>query len=121
MHANTILNRTGAAVAALTITVGLSSAALAAVDFTGKYATTDTTGKPMQIMLAPNGHAWGHRPGEYMKGAWAAGKRYAVIRWTSGWSSKLVKRGDHFKKLAYAPGQEPKGKPASKVIAVKVQ
>jgi hypothetical protein len=56
-----------------------------------------------------------------MKGNWAAGKRYAVIAWTGGWSTKLVKRGDHFKKLAYGPGQEPKGKPMSKAYAVKVQ
>jgi hypothetical protein len=121
MHANTVLTRAGAGLAALIVTVGLSSAALAAVDFTGKYATTDTTGKPMQIVLAPNGHAWGHRPGEYMKGSWAAGRRFAVITWNTGWSSKLVKRGDHFKKLAYAPGHAPKGKPVSKAYAVKVQ
>jgi hypothetical protein len=112
MHANTILSRAAALTAAAVITVGLSGAALAATDFTGK---------PMQITLAPNGHAWGHRPGEYMRGAWAAGKRYALINWNGGWSTKLVKRGDHFKKLAYAPGQAPKGKPASKTLAVKVQ
>jgi hypothetical protein len=121
MHANIVLTRAGAGLAALIVTVGLSSAALAAVDFTGKYATTDTKGKPMQIVLAPNGHAWGHRPGEYMKGSWAAGRRFAVITWNTGWSSKLVKRGDHFKKLAYAPGHAPKGKPVSKAYAVKVQ
>jgi hypothetical protein len=56
-----------------------------------------------------------------MKGAWAAGKRYAMISWTSGWSTKLVKRGNHFKKFAYAPGHEPKGKPVNKARAVKVQ
>ncbi len=121
MHANTILSRAAALTAAAIITVGLSGAAQAATDFTGKYMTTDTTGKPMQITLAPNGHAWGHRPGEYMRGAWAAGKRFALINWNGGWSTKLVKRGDHFKKLAYAPGQAPKGKPASKALAVKVQ
>jgi hypothetical protein len=121
MHATTIFGRTAATLAALTIAVGLSGAAQAAVDFTGKYLTTDTGGKPMQIVLAPNGHAWGHRPGEYMKGAWAAGNRYAVISWKGGWSTKLVKRGNHFKKFAYAPGQAPKGKPASKAYAVKVQ
>ncbi|MFZ2018541.1 MAG: hypothetical protein WAU90_07695 [Methyloceanibacter sp.] len=121
MHANTLLSRAAATAAACVIAVGLSGAAQAATDFTGKYMTTDTTGKPMQITLAPNGHAWGHRPGEYMKGAWAAGKRYAVISWTTGWSTKLVKRGDHFKKLAYAEGQAPKGKPASKAVAIKVQ
>ena len=121
MHAITLLSRTAATVAALVIAVGLSGAAQAATDFTGKYVTTDTMGKPMQITLAPNGHAWGHRPGEYMKGAWAAGNRYALINWTGGWSTKLVKRGDHFKKLAYGPNQAAKGKPLSKAYAVKVQ
>ena len=121
MHANTSCSRAAATLAACVVAVGLSGGAQAAVDFTGKYLTTDTRGKPMQITLAPNGHAWGHRPGEYMKGAWAAGKRYAVINWTGGWSTKLVKRGDHFKKLAYGPGQAPKGKPLSKAYAVKVQ
>jgi hypothetical protein len=121
MHANTLFTRSAATLAALVVTAGLSSAALAAVDFTGRYATTDGTGKPMQIVLAPNGHAWGHRPGEYLRGAWAAGKRYAVISWTTGWSTKLVKRGGHFKKFAYAPGHAPKGKPLSKAYAVRVQ
>jgi len=121
MHANTILSRTAATLAACVIAVGLSGAAQAAVDFTGRYLTTDSMGKPMQIVLAPNGHAWGHLPGKYMKGSWAAGKRYAVIGWTTGWSTKLVKRGDHFKKFAYGPGHAPKGKPLSKAYAVKVQ
>jgi len=121
MHANILLSRAAATLGAAVIAVGLSGTANAAVDFTGKYLTTDTGGKPMQITLAPNGHAFGHRPGEYMKGAWAAGKRYAVINWTGGWSTKLVKRGDHFKKLAYGPGQDAKGKPLNKAYAVKVQ
>ncbi|WP_324970479.1 hypothetical protein [Methyloceanibacter sp.] len=118
---NNLLGRATAILAASVVAIGLSGAAQAAVDFTGKYLTTDTGGKPMQIVLAPNGRAWGHRPGEYMKGAWAAGKRYAVISWKGGWSTKLVKRGDHFKKFAYGPGQAPKGKPLSKAYAVKVQ
>jgi hypothetical protein len=121
MPINSVFGRSAATLAAFAIVAGLSSAAHAAVDFTGKYLTTDTGGRPMQIVLAPNGHAWGHRPGEYMKGAWAAGRRYAVISWVGGWSTKLVKRGDHFKKLAYGPGQAPKGKPLSKAYAVKVQ
>jgi hypothetical protein len=121
MHANTLLSRAAAIVAAAVIAVGLSGAAQAATDFVGTYRTTDTMGRPMQITLNANGRAWGHRPGEYMKGNWAAGKRYAVIQWTSGWSAKLVKRGDHFKKLAYAQGQGPKGRPISKALAIKVQ
>jgi hypothetical protein len=121
MHAKTYLSRAAATVAALVIAVGLSGAAEAATDFTGKYLTTDAEGKPLQITLNAKGRAWGHRPGEYMKGAWAAGKRYAMISWTSGWSTKLVKRGNHFKKFAYAPGHEPKGKPVNKARAGKVQ
>jgi hypothetical protein len=121
MHANAVLSRAAAIVAALVISVGLSGAAQAATDFVGSYRTTDTMGKPMQITLNANGRAWGHRSAEYMKGSWVAGKRYAVIQWTTGWSTKIVKRGDHFKKLAYAQGHEPKGKPISKARAVKVQ
>ena len=56
-----------------------------------------------------------------MRGRWAAGKKYALISWTTGWSTKIVKRGDHFKKLAYGKGQEPKGKPINKAPAIKVQ
>ena len=97
MHANTILSRAAALTAAAIITVGLSGAAQAATDFTGTLG------------FAAN------------RFGWAAGKRFALINWNGGWSTKLVKRGDHFKKLAYAPGQAPKGKPASKALAVKVQ
>ncbi len=121
MHINSLVGRAAATLAVCVVAVGLSGAAEAAVDFTGNYLTTDTGGRPMQIVLAPNGRAWGHRPGEYMRGAWAAGRRYAVISWKGGWSTKLVKRGDHFKKFAYGPGQAPKGKPLSKAYAVKVQ
>jgi hypothetical protein len=101
MHAKTYLSSAAATVAALVIAVGLSGAAQAATDFTGKYLTTDAEGKPLQITLNAKGRAWGHRPGEYMKGAWAA--------------------GNHFKKFAYASGHEPKGKPVNKARAVKVQ
>jgi hypothetical protein len=117
MHTRTV---SGLATAAI-VFVGLSAPAFAAVDFTGTYRTTDTQGQPMQITLGANGKAWGKRPGEKMKGAWAAGKHYALINWSTGWSTKLVKRGDHFKKLAYAKGEEPKGKPVNKARAVKVQ
>ena len=48
-------------------------------------------------------------------------RRYALISWTTGWSTKIVKRGDHFKKFAYGKGQEPKGKPINKAPAIKVQ
>ena len=121
MHAYTALRRAASLIAAAVIAVGLSGAAHAATDFTGTYRTTDTMGKPMQITLNANGRAWGHRPGDYMKGHWAAGKRYALISWSDGWSTKLVKRGDHFKKFAYGKGQEPKGKPINKAPAIKVQ
>ena len=121
MYASTALRRAASLIAAAVIAVGLSGAAQAATDFAGTYRTTDTFGKPMQITLNANGSAWGLRPGEAMRGKWAAGKKYALISWTTGWSTKIVKRGDHFKKLAYGKGQEPKGKPINKAPAIKVQ
>jgi hypothetical protein len=120
MHANRILNRAAGLVVAVVLAVALSGAAQAATDFAGTYRTTDTMGGPMQITLYPNGYARAIRPGEALKGRWAAGKRYAVISWTSGWSTKIVKHGHKFKKKAYE-NAEAKGKPVNKALAVKVQ
>jgi hypothetical protein len=121
MYANKALSRAAAPVVAAVFAVALSiGTAQAAPDFTGKWMTTDTMGNPMQIDLYANGNARAIRPGERMTGRWAAGKKFAVINWTTGWTTKIVKRGHKFKKLAYGKS-EGKGRPINKALAVKVQ
>ncbi len=121
MYANKVLSQAAGLMVAAVLAVALSiGTAQAATDFTGKWMTTDTMGHPMQIDLYANGNARAIRPGERMTGRWASAKRVAVINWTSGWTTKIVKRGNKFKKFAYE-NSDAKGKPVSKALAVRVQ
>jgi len=121
MYANKALSRAAGLVVAAVFAVALSiGTAQAGTDFTGKWMTTDTMGHPMQIDLYANGNARAIRPGERLNGRWAAGKKFAVINWTSGWTTKIVKRGRKFKKFAYS-NSEAKGRPVNKALAVKVE
>jgi hypothetical protein len=121
MYANKALSRAAGLVAAAVFAVALSiGAAQAATDFAGTWMTTDTMGRPMQIDLYANGNARAIRSGERMTGRWASAKKVAVINWTSGWTTKIVKRGHKFKKLAYQ-NSEGKGRPVNKALAVKVR
>ena len=36
-----------------------------------------------------------------MNGTWKEEDDAAVISWTTGWKTKIIKQGDHYKKTAY--------------------
>jgi hypothetical protein len=121
MHANKVLSRGAGLVVAATLAVALSiGTAQAATDFTGTWITTDTMGHPMQIDLYANGNARLVRAGERVTGKWAAGDKYALISWRSGWSTKIVKRIGKFKKFAYE-NPTAEGRPVDKALAVRVE
>jgi len=94
----------GAAVLAVAFSASVS---LAASDYVGKYKTEDTQGKPMEITLLEDGTATGQRADESVAGKWKENKKgAAVIRWEDGWTTKLSKKGDSYRKVAFEKGKQ---------------
>jgi hypothetical protein len=89
-------------------------AALAASPFEGTWSVTDTDGKAFDITLGADGKATSTHPKE-MTGTWTEDGGAAVVKWNSGWTTKIVKDGDGFKKEAF----KADGSPASSSAATK--
>ena len=88
--------------------------ALAASPFEGTWSVKDTDGKAFDITLGADGKATSTHPKE-MTGTWAEEGGAAVVKWNSGWTTKIVKDGDTYKKEAF----KADGSPASTSEAVK--
>ena len=94
---------TTAVLAALALTVvGCSDSG--SDEFAGTWKVADTGGKPFEIVLANDGTAKADREGEGMDGTWKEDGSSAVITWKTGWTTKITKEGDKFKKVAYDKG-----------------
>ncbi len=72
---------------------------LAASDFEGVWKVKDTAGQPFEITLSSGGAAKASR-GEGMVGTWKEEGNIAVITWNTGWTTKIAKEGDQYKKTA---------------------
>ena len=106
MSAKHLLSRAAATLVAVILAVALTAgAALAASQFEGTWKTEDTKGNPFQITLSADGKAKGDRADEGLAGTWKAEGDSVVITWDSGWTTKIVKEGDKFKKQAFEKGQ----------------
>jgi hypothetical protein len=97
------ISRVLAAVAFATALAGAS--AFAANPFEGKWQVQDTKGNPFEITLSNDGSAKGSRAGEGLSGTWKAEADSAVITWESGWTTKITKQGDKFRKTASEKGK----------------
>jgi hypothetical protein len=106
-------------VLATVVALTLSAAAFAASNFAGVWKVEDSTGKPFQITLAADGSAKADR-GEGMTGTWKEESGAAVIKWNTGWTTKIVKEGDTYKKTAYDKGKPLDGPPTNSSQAEKV-
>jgi hypothetical protein len=85
--------------------IGLTSlASLAASAFEGVWKVKDTAGQPFEITLSSDGAAKATR-GEGMTGTWKEEGNAAVITWNTGWTTKITKEGNRYKKTAYRKGQ----------------
>lgn len=102
-----------ATLAAFLAITGKAAIALADGEFEGKWKVTDTSGKPFEIVLMADGSANGTRDGEGMEGTWKQDGSTATITWNTGWTTKIIKEGDHYKKAAYDKGQALDGPPAN--------
>jgi hypothetical protein len=90
-----------ALIAAATALLVLTGAAAAQGDFSGTWKVKDTSGADFEIMLAEDGSASGNRAGKGMHGQWVEKDGAAVITWSDGWTTKIAKHGDQYKKTAY--------------------
>lgn len=88
-------------------------------DLAGTWKVSDTGGQPFEITLKADGTAQASRAGEGMKGTWKDESGGAVINWDTGWTTKIVKEGASFKKLAYE--KDVTGKPKNTSAAEKIK
>lgn len=104
---------------AMVFAVGLSAAALAAgSDFVGKWKVVDTRGKPFEITLNADRTALGTKK-EGLKGTWKEVAKGVEIKWDSGWTTRIEKRGKRYRKEAFKPGASTSGKPTNHSRAIK--
>jgi len=89
-------------------------------DWAGKYLTEDSKDHAFTITLSRDGKATGEKHGTVLKGTWSADSGAAVIKWTTGWTTKLSHDGDGYIKTAFRPGTPMTEKPTSTVAAKKV-
>jgi hypothetical protein len=116
----TIGKTTVAALAGLLALAMTVTAGLAASEFEGKWKVADTTGKAFEITLAADGTAAGTQQ-EGQKGTWKEEGSAAIITWDTGWTTKISKDGDKFKKTAFKKGEPLTGTPTNSSPAEKVK
>jgi hypothetical protein len=56
-----------------------------------------------------------------MNGTWKEEGNAAVITWDTGWTTKIIKEGNHYKKAAYRQGQASDAAPANSSDAERVK
>jgi hypothetical protein len=111
---------TAAGIVAATVLLAMTSlASLAAGPFEGVWRVQDSSGKPMEITLSDGGKAAANRHG--MSGTWSEEGNAAVIKWNTGWTTKIEKEGDHYRHVAYSKGQSPSGPPHNSSDAERVR
>ena len=98
--------KTRATVLAALMVGATAVAALAASPFEGTWSVKDSGGKPFDITLGPDGKAASTHP-KAMTGTWTEEGGTAVIKWDSGWTTKIVKDGDKYKKEAFTEDGAP--------------
>jgi hypothetical protein len=119
-NATTVSNATTAVLAAVFAIAMTSFASLAASDFVGTWNVKDLAGQPFEITLSGDGAAKASR-GEGMVGTWKEEVKTAVITWNTGWTTKIAKEDDHYKKTAYGKGQPLDCPPANGSDAQKIK
>jgi hypothetical protein len=104
---------------AVALAVAVTSfAAFAASEFEGIWATKDSKDRPFEITLSADGKATSTQE-KAKEGTWKEEGGAAVISWTTGWTTKITKEGDHYVKLVYKKGSPLDGPPTGKSDAAK--
>jgi hypothetical protein len=115
------IGKTMAALAAGLVALVMTAAmSLAASEFEGTWKVADTSGKEYVITLSAGGTATGTQQ-EGQKGTWKAEGSAAIITWETGWTTKISKDGDKFRKTAFKKGEPLTGTPTNSSPAEKVK
>jgi hypothetical protein len=109
-----------AAALGLAAAVIVAGAALAAGAWEGVWKVSDSAGQPFEITLTADGKAKASLH-EEMVGTWKDAGDSAVIGWTTGWTTKISKAGEGFKKTGYRKGASLDGPPSNSSGAQKVK
>jgi hypothetical protein len=121
MQKKSTFAKVAAAALAAVFAIALTSfATLAASQFEGVWKVQDTSGKLFQITLSADGSAKADRAGEGLTGTWKEDSGAAVIKWDTGWTTKIIKEGNNYKKTAYDKGKPLDGPPTNSSNAEKV-
>jgi hypothetical protein len=103
---------TGALLLMLSVATGYAD------EWAGTFLTEDTKGNAFTITLDADGTARGEKEGHVLNGSWSVDGASAVIKWTTGWTTKLSAKGNGYDKSAFRPGA-PIEDEGAKVIAAK--
>jgi len=117
----TMMRKTMRAAVTVACLLGMASlTSLAASAFEGMWKVKDTAGQSFEITLSSDGVAKATR-GEGMTGTWKEEGKAAVITWNTGWTTKITKDGNQYKKAAYRKGQALDAFPANSSDAERVK
>jgi hypothetical protein len=105
--------------AAFALTMAACSPPSGGSEFAGDWTVSDSSGAPFVIKLAADGTAKADRVGEALAGTWKEEGGAAVITWSEGWTTKIVKEGDGYKKMAWDKGVPLDGPPSNTSTASK--
>lgn len=97
---------------ATALLTGFSNIALAGT-FDGTWLLDDTSGKPFEAILNADGTASGTHGDSMKQGTWKEEEGAAVIQWNTGWTTRIVKHGNHYMKEAFKPGTSLTDKPTN--------
>jgi hypothetical protein len=98
-----------------------TAAGIAASNFEGIWSVKDTAGQAFQITLAADGSAKADRESEGMTGTWKEEGSTAVIKWNTGWTTKISGQDGSYTKTAFKKGEPLDGKPTNSSSAEKVK
>ena len=107
--------------AAFALSVAACSPPSAKSDLAGTWKVSDTSGAPFEIVLTEDGNASADRSGEGLTGTWKEDSGAAVITWSEGWTTKIAKDGDSYKKMAWDKGVSMDSPPTNTSSAEKVK
>src|SRR5262245_2770604 len=88
--------------AALVVSVVTAATAFAASEFEGVWTIVGVKGEPFDITLGADGKASSTVP-KPITGTWKEENGAAVVKWDSGWITKIVKQGDKYVKETVKP------------------
>jgi hypothetical protein len=89
-----------ALLAALIMSVMTAVTVFAASEFEGVWSVKGNDDKPFDITLSADGKASATHP-KAMTGSWTEEGGTAIIKWDTGWTTKIVKEGDHYVKQGF--------------------